>query len=461
MEPSLILAIVDTIEAKLPTLMSIDELAAECGFSRSYIQHQFKAATGMSINYYQRCRLLSLAAQRLAQDDSRILDVAIEFGFESQEAFARAFRKYSMVPPSRLKQQLMWAERLSLRRLDHHILSQLIRLNGQPITVEHVPAQRWGCYTFSVDSSSRNADITRQSIDNAFDQLFAEPFAQTLDLSHVELIEFNEHYQFASSTFPLSIGVLLKEDDAIPAGLLELRLPASTRITITLPDPSFVPAVFFNVFNRATKKHGLYFSDFPSFWRFNHATGELRYQYIADSLDHIEQAPSWQRLSAIVQLERNLHCQTSHWLPKTKRAGSRRLTTLLSLLQPELSSWHSDPVTVMFNCPSLTKESQYQFFVAADRALADPALPTINCNGDYLQTRWSGDNPWQLENAIEAFYFHLMQSTQYHYRAAPELIEDLRVEHGVIHFTLLTPIDSQKGSKPRKTKLSSARLASK
>ncbi len=67
--------------------------------SRSNLQHQFKNKTGLTISQYQSRRLLSLAAGEIANTDRRILDIALDYGFESQEAFARAFKRFAWVAP--------------------------------------------------------------------------------------------------------------------------------------------------------------------------------------------------------------------------------------------------------------------------------------------------------------------------------------------------------------------------
>jgi len=46
----------------------------------------------MSLRSYLRLRRLSEAVAALRDDDRGILEVAIEFGFSSQEAFTRAFK---------------------------------------------------------------------------------------------------------------------------------------------------------------------------------------------------------------------------------------------------------------------------------------------------------------------------------------------------------------------------------
>ncbi len=84
----------DFIESTLPSVCSMDELSLQIGVSKAHMQRQFKIATGISIGHYIRHRRLSRAAIDIACTDKRIIDIAMDYDFESQEAFGRAFRKF-------------------------------------------------------------------------------------------------------------------------------------------------------------------------------------------------------------------------------------------------------------------------------------------------------------------------------------------------------------------------------
>ena len=53
----------------------------------------FEVITGVTAGEYGRRRRLSLAALELASGDARIIDVALRSGYDSPDAFAKAFRK--------------------------------------------------------------------------------------------------------------------------------------------------------------------------------------------------------------------------------------------------------------------------------------------------------------------------------------------------------------------------------
>jgi len=79
---------------------TLEELAAECGASRSGLVSRFKQLMGYPpIQYLTRWRM-QLAARRLGERGAKVAAVAQEVGYESEAAFSRAFKKFSGRSPS-------------------------------------------------------------------------------------------------------------------------------------------------------------------------------------------------------------------------------------------------------------------------------------------------------------------------------------------------------------------------
>ena len=80
------------IEAHLKEPLTAEVLAAEAGFSPYHFYRLFTLHTGMPVMEYIRRRRLAYAALELCEG-KRILDVAMDWGFESHGGFSKAFRK--------------------------------------------------------------------------------------------------------------------------------------------------------------------------------------------------------------------------------------------------------------------------------------------------------------------------------------------------------------------------------
>jgi AraC-like DNA-binding protein len=79
---------------------TLEELAAECGASRSALVGRFtQLMTYPPIQYLTRWRM-QLAAKRLTERGAKVAAIAQEVGYESEAAFSRAFKKFSGQSPS-------------------------------------------------------------------------------------------------------------------------------------------------------------------------------------------------------------------------------------------------------------------------------------------------------------------------------------------------------------------------
>ena len=80
------------IERNLSHDPSLDEIAGACRVSKFHLAHAFGQSAGCSVMHYVRGRRLSEAAKALAAGSPDILDLALQYGYGSHEAFSRAFK---------------------------------------------------------------------------------------------------------------------------------------------------------------------------------------------------------------------------------------------------------------------------------------------------------------------------------------------------------------------------------
>ncbi len=145
---------VDEIESRLGDELKVSELSAKTGFSIWEFQRIFRAYIGDSLGDYIRGRRITMAAKELLQNkDKRILDIAVEFQFGSQEAFSRAFKKHFLVTPGQWREgaarTLSFAKpQLSAKRLQHIALN----IDKNPKTVE-LPEKIFLGLSISFDST--------------------------------------------------------------------------------------------------------------------------------------------------------------------------------------------------------------------------------------------------------------------------------------------------------------------
>ena len=98
---SCIKATIEYIESNLKNIKNIDEITSCIGVSSYYLQTGFQIMTGYSIGEYIKGRKLYLAALDL-QKNKKIIDVALDFGYETPESFTKAFKRFHGFNPSKI-----------------------------------------------------------------------------------------------------------------------------------------------------------------------------------------------------------------------------------------------------------------------------------------------------------------------------------------------------------------------
>lgn len=87
------------IENHLNEDLSLKDIAAQVGYSPFYCSKAFRGKTGFCLKDYIRKRRLALAATELMKTKKRIIDIAFDSGYSSQEAFSRSFtEEFSLTP---------------------------------------------------------------------------------------------------------------------------------------------------------------------------------------------------------------------------------------------------------------------------------------------------------------------------------------------------------------------------
>lgn len=96
------------LESHLDQPLSLDNVAAKAGYSKWHLQRMFKEVTGHAIGAYIRARRLSKAAVALRLTSRPILDIALQYRFDSQQTFTRAFKKQFAQTPAYYRRASDW-----------------------------------------------------------------------------------------------------------------------------------------------------------------------------------------------------------------------------------------------------------------------------------------------------------------------------------------------------------------
>jgi AraC family transcriptional regulator len=92
-------AAVDYIEERLAGKLNLNMIAEQALFSPWQFHRMFTFMVGIPVMAYVRARRLSVAARALMSTKRRMVEIALDAGYESQQAFTRAFVKAFGVTP--------------------------------------------------------------------------------------------------------------------------------------------------------------------------------------------------------------------------------------------------------------------------------------------------------------------------------------------------------------------------
>lgn len=139
-----IMSAVRYIENHLTHKVRVADIAKHVGYSSYHFQRLFQQVTAQTVGQYVIARKLTEAGKLLREGQLRVVDVSYQFGFESHEAFSRAFKarfsvnphqwkqKSSFVPPNLFKEKLREDYLIHLQQLEPENVEQ-VQLNGLEI----------------------------------------------------------------------------------------------------------------------------------------------------------------------------------------------------------------------------------------------------------------------------------------------------------------------------------------
>lgn len=119
--------IIQFIELNLSAPLTVEEIAAEAGFSVFHFQRMFSSLLGLPVGTYLLQRRLMKAAFALNETRTDLIQIAQAAGYSSQEAFTRAFKRAFGLTPARYRKEGRRPVLRALPALDKDFVSHLHR----------------------------------------------------------------------------------------------------------------------------------------------------------------------------------------------------------------------------------------------------------------------------------------------------------------------------------------------
>lgn len=227
-------ASIDYIEDHLKEGLTVETLAGIAGFSPYHYYRVFHAYIGKSVMEYVRCRRLAHAVVELAQG-KRILDIAVEYGFETHNGFGKAFRKvYGCSPEQyRIHGAARLPAKIDLLLLAQYNLEGAIVMEPQIVTK---PAFKVAGYELKT--------TTRDNLNNKeIPAFWASMTAEHFDTLHNKLHVVNNQVELGlcfpidqvSGDFSYVVAVEVNDFDDVPANMFTAEVPEAVYAIFTTP----------------------------------------------------------------------------------------------------------------------------------------------------------------------------------------------------------------------------------
>ncbi|WFA85124.1 AraC family transcriptional regulator [Paenibacillus amylolyticus] len=218
----------DYIEMNLVGEIELKEIA-QCAYCSSHqFQRMFSFITNVSLAEYIRRRRLTLAAIELQNNDRRVVDIALKYGYESPVSFARAFQSLHGVNPAMARE-----EGTALKAYPR--LSFLISIKGEePMNYRIETKESFEIFgiekVFQLNGVETPAELWKQSHENGEVERLATnagDLPNALNSNYHKVHAVCSYKKTGEDTFPYML-CAFKGEASKPDGYTSITIPAHT-----------------------------------------------------------------------------------------------------------------------------------------------------------------------------------------------------------------------------------------
>lgn len=223
---------VEYIESNLAQTIAINAVAREAGMSQWHFQRMFRGLTGDTVKDYIRSRRLGQALDVLLNSDQRIIDIALEADFESQESFTRAFKAAFDTTPAQYRKA---GKRLPAPRKIKFDKDYLAHINQGLNTVPEIHAQKEMQFV-GLRTSFYGTDSEKNNIAEKLPPLWQQFLARVSEIRNTvpgTCYGIVRQLQDSSDELEYFCVIEVTATTAIPDGMQTIKCPAATYAKFT------------------------------------------------------------------------------------------------------------------------------------------------------------------------------------------------------------------------------------
>jgi AraC family transcriptional regulator len=221
---------IDFIENNLENPITLSDVIKDTGFSKYHFHRVFKAICGDTVNEYIRRRRLTRASLELLETNNSIIHIALKYGYNSQEAFTRAFKDtYGLTPKVYRKNKKNF---INLSKPE--ISMELLELREEPIKMKPTIIEKNKCYVVGLVCKGKNENDEVSKLWNEFNSRYSEIEDKVLPCSSFGYESYGEDFH-TTGDFTYMAGVEVTSVDNIPEGMDYVEIPANKYAVFAIP----------------------------------------------------------------------------------------------------------------------------------------------------------------------------------------------------------------------------------
>ncbi|WP_257350907.1 AraC family transcriptional regulator [Pseudalkalibacillus decolorationis] len=252
---------IDYMEEHLLDDLTIENISKQANSSVFHFQRTFAILTDISVGDYIRRRRLTLAAHELSRTNCKIIDLAFKYGYDTPEAFSKAFRRQHGVSPS-------GARKYNGKLKSYNRLVIQVSLKGAD-PMQYKVVEKDG---FQIVGIKREFSLCNEENLVGIPKMWSEV---TTDGTSDILIKSNNDQlkgllgvcvdKSDSKSEHMDYWIATAHDGDTPVGLLKLDIPASKWAIFEVhgPMPDAMPKVWKQIFSEWFPSSGYEFAGTP------------------------------------------------------------------------------------------------------------------------------------------------------------------------------------------------------